>query len=552
MNKRRNGFLIMARLIVLIKPLIHIMLIAVLFGIAGYLCAIFIPILGVYALLNASGLNIFCNIKTFFTLLIVFALLRGILRYIEQASNHFIAFKLLAVIRDKVFTALRRLCPAKLEGRDKGNLISLITSDIELLEVFYAHTISPILIAFFVSLIMVIFISCVSPVLGCIAAGAYIFTGVVIPLVNSRLVSSYGFSYRNKAGELNSLFLDSLRGLQELIQYQKTDLKKNEIAYKTDEITKLHGKLKLKEIFSINITDITVYSFNIIMIFTSAYFYLNNIISFSDFIITSTALLSSYGPVLALSSLSNNLAQTLASGERVLSLLEEEPVTKDKTDGKDTDFNSVNCQNVTFSYDKVKILDNVSIDIPPNKITGIYGKSGCGKSTLLKLIMRFWDKDKGSIILSGTEIEEINTTSLRKNESYCTQETYLFNDTIGNNIKIASENATDEDMINASKQASLHDFVSELPLGYDTPIGELGGRLSGGEKQRIGIARAFLSKAPLMLLDEPTSNLDSLNEAIILRSLKNADDKTVVLISHKRSTLAIADKIYSMDSERKS
>ncbi|MDO5388605.1 MAG: ABC transporter ATP-binding protein [Clostridia bacterium] len=552
MNKRRNGFLIMARLIVLIKPLIHIMLIAVLFGIAGYLCAIFIPILGVYALLNASGLNIFCNIKTLFTLLIAFALLRGILRYIEQASNHFIAFKLLAVIRDKVFTALRRLCPAKLEGRDKGNLISLITSDIELLEVFYAHTISPILIAFFVSLIMVIFISCVSPVLGCIAAGAYIFTGVVIPLVNSRLVSSYGFSYRNKAGELNSLFLDSLRGLQELIQYQKTDLKKNEIANETDEITKLHGKLKLKEIFSINITDITVYSFNIIMIFTSAYFYLNNIISFSDFIITSTALLSSYGPVLALSSLSNNLAQTLASGERVLSLLEEEPVTKDKTDGKDTDFNSVSCQNVTFSYDKVKILDNVSIDIPPNKITGIYGKSGCGKSTLLKLIMRFWDKDKGSIILSGTEIKEINTTSLRKNESYCTQETYLFNDTIGNNIKIASENATDEDMINASKLASLHDFVSELPLGYDTPIGELGGRLSGGEKQRIGIARAFLSKAPLMLLDEPTSNLDSLNEAIILRSLKNADDKTVVLISHKRSTLAIADKIYSMDSERKS
>ena len=521
-------------------------------GVLGFLCAIFIPVFGVIGILTVLGINFTFSLKTIFTVLILLAVFRGILRYGEQACNHYIAFRILAVIRDKVFTVLRKLCPAKLEGEDKGNLISLITSDVELLEVFYAHTISPILIALTVSIIMVLFIGSFSPILGIISILAYFFVGVIIPVVNSKKIKNSGLAYRNKAGELNSLFLDSLRGLQELLQFSFTEERKSEISKKTSESKALHKKLKAGEISSRNFTEGTVFVFNIIMIITASILYFNNKIDFSEMVISITALVSSYGPVIALSNLSNNLAQTLASGDRVISLLEEEPVVAEIENGIDKNFDEIECKNLSFSYDSIKILDNISIKIEKNKITGILGKSGCGKSTLLKLIMRFWDRDSGELLLSETPIENINTRSLRKNESYCTQETYLFNDTIGNNIAIGKIGATKEEIIKSAKQASIHQFISELPKSYDTPIGELGDRLSGGEKQRIGIARAFLSNAPVMLLDEPTSNLDSLNEAIILKALHNAKDKTIILISHRKSTLAIADHIYSMESGRNS
>lgn len=549
---RRSGFKIMSKLITLINPLIHYMLFAVIMGVLGFLCAIFIPVFGVIGVLTVLGYNITFSLKTIFILLMLLAVFRGILRYGEQACNHYIAFRILAVIRDKVFTALRKLCPAKLEGQDKGNLISLITSDVELLEVFYAHTISPILIALIISVFMTLFIGSFSPLLGIIAILAYFFVGVIIPIINSKKVKNDGLAYRNKAGELNSLFLDSLRGLQDLLQFSFTEKRKNEIANKTAESKALHKKLKAGEISSRNFTEGTVFIFNIIMVITSSILYFNNKIVFSEMAISITALVSSYGPVIALSNLSNNLAQTLASGDRVISLLEEEPVVSEIEDGIDKDFDEIEFKNLSFSYDSIKILDNISIKIDKNKITGILGKSGCGKSTLLKLIMRFWDRDSGELLLSSTPIENINTSTLRKNESYCPQETYLFNDTIGNNIAIGKIGATKDEIIKSAKQASIHQFISELPKGYDTPIGELGDRLSGGEKQRIGIARAFLSNAPVMLLDEPTSNLDSLNEAIILKSLHNANDKTIVLISHRKSTLAIADNIYSMESGRNS
>ena len=549
---RRSGYKIMSKLITLIKPLIHYIIFAVVMGVLGFLCAIFIPVFGVIGILTVLGINFTFSIKTIFTVLILLAVFRGILRYGEQACNHYIAFRILAVIRDKVFTVLRKLCPAKLEGEDKGNLISLITSDVELLEVFYAHTISPILIALTVSIIMVLFIGSFSPILGIISILAYFFVGVIIPVVNSKKIKNSGLAYRNKAGELNSLFLDSLRGLQELLQFSFTEERKSEISKKTSESKALNKKRKAGEISSRNFTEGTVFVFNIIMIITASILYFNNKINFSEMVISITALVSSYGPVIALSNLSNNLAQTLASGDRVISLLEEEPVVAEIEHGIDKNFDEIECKNLSFSYDSIKILDNISIKIEKNKITGILGKSGCGKSTLLKLIMRFWDRDSGELLLSETPIENINTRSLRKNESYCTQETYLFNDTIGNNIAIGKIGATKEEIIKSAKQASIHQFISELPKGYDTPIGELGDRLSGGEKQRIGIARAFLSNAPVMLLDEPTSNLDSLNEAIILKALHNAKDKTIILISHRKSTLAIADHIYSMESGRNS
>lgn len=549
MLSKKSNIKIMMQLIVLVKPMLLIIAIAIILGVLGFLCAASIPILGIVGVAKIIGANIPITLNNIFALMTFLAILRGILHYGEQASNHYIAFKLLAIIRSKVFGALRNLCPAKLEGNNKGNLIALITSDIELLEVFYAHTISPAAIGLITSLIFIIFISAISPILGIIAALAYITIGVILPVINGNAVKQSGLDYRNSSGELNNIFLESLRGMGELIQYDMIENTREKIANKTKNLSILQNKLKNNEIKTRNLMETAITLFNIIMILSAFYLYSNDIISFCNALIATVTLISSYGSVIALSNLSNNLAQTLASGERVLNILEEKPETEDVVNGKNINAEDIVCNNVKFSYDKKQILKGITATIEKGKITGILGESGCGKSTLLKLIMRFWDKNSGKILLSGVEIKNINTHSLRQNESYCTQETHLFNDTISNNIRIGKLNATDEEVISAAKQASIHDFISELPLGYNTNIGELGGRLSGGEKQRIGLARAFLSNSPIMLLDEPTSNLDSLNEGIILKALyESKNKKTIILVSHRKSTLSIADKNYHIQN----
>ena len=547
----RSGIKVMGKLIGLVKPLLHIMILAIFMGVLGFLCSIFITILGGFGLVNILGINTSLSLKTIFLVVTIFAVLRGILRYLEQASNHYIAFKILALIRNKVFTSLRKLAPAKLEGKDKGNLISIITSDIELLEVFYAHTISPIIIAFLTSLIMVIFIGKYNIVLGVIALLGYITVGVIIPIVSYKKGEDVGKDYRNNFGEMNSFFLDSLRGIRESIQYNATKKRLEDINNLTEKLDEKQKKLKDYEGNIKAVTDGAILTFSLLMLFVSIYLNSKNIINFEGVLISTISMMSSFGPVTALSNLANNLFHTLASGNRVLDILEEEPVVYEITNKKDISFESLKCENVNFSYDKEEILKEISLNIPKNKIVGIQGKSGSGKSTLLKLLMRFWDVNCGEIKISNENIKNINTSSLRDMESYVTQSTYLFNDTIKNNIKIAKENATMEEIIEASKKASLHEFIEKLPKGYETNVGELGESLSGGEKQRIGIARAFLHNGPLILLDEPTSNLDSLNEGIILKSLKEeCKDKTVVLVSHRKSTMNITDILYKMKGGR--
>lgn len=547
----RSGIKVMGKLIGLVKPLLHIMILAIFMGVLGFLCSIFITLLGGMGLVNILGINTSLSLKTIFLVVTIFAVLRGILRYLEQASNHYIAFKILALIRNKVFTSLRKLAPAKLEGKDKGNLISIITSDIELLEVFYAHTISPIIIAFLTSLIMVIFIGKYNIVLGVIALLGYITVGVIIPIVSYKKGEDVGTDYRNNFGEMNSFFLDSLRGIRESIQYNATKKRLEDINNLTEKLDEKQKKLKDYEGSIKAVTDGTILTFSLLMLFVSIYLNSKNIINFEGVLISTISMMSSFGPVTALSNLANNLFHTLASGNRVLDILEEEPVVYEIINKKDISFEGLKCENVNFSYDKEEILKDVSLDIPKNKIVGIQGKSGSGKSTLLKLLMRFWDVNGGEIKISNENIKNINTSSLRDMESYVTQSTYLFNDTIKNNIKIAKENATMEEIIEASKKASLHEFIEKLPKGYETNVGELGDSLSGGEKQRIGIARAFLHNGPLILLDEPTSNLDSLNEGIILKSLKEeCKDKTVVLVSHRKSTMNITDILYKMKGGR--
>ena len=566
--RRRNAFQIMGSLIGLVKPLLHIMLAAIILGTLGYLCAIFLTILAgqviVHGLLTgAAGMIVPVDnmwlvstpVKTILTVMIVIAVLRGILHYVEQYCNHFIAFKLLAIIRHKVFAALRKLCPAKLEGRDKGNLISIITTDIELLEVFYAHTISPIAIATLTSMIMVIFIGRYHWLAGLLALAAYLIVGVVIPMWNGKRGSQKGMEFRTNFGELNSFVLDSLRGLDETIQYGQGEKRKEQMTERSKNLAGMQESLSKMEGSQRSFTNMVILLASFGMLVLTIWLYEKGAIGFEGILTCTIAMMGSFGPVVALSSLSNNLNQTLASGERVLSLLEEIPLVEEipgdvetsDAESKEHEFTGAEVENVTFAYGEEVILDNYSLKLQPGKITGIHGASGSGKSTLLKLLMRFWDVQDGNVSVDGTDVRKIPTRHLRDMESYVTQETHLFHDSIANNIEVAKPGASREEIMEAAKKASIHDFIMTLPKGYDTEVGELGDTLSGGEKQRIGIARAFLHDAPMILMDEPTSNLDSLNEGIILKSLKeSAKKKTVVLVSHRVSTMNVADVVYEI------
>ena len=540
---KRSGFQVMKKLIGLVRPLSGYMILAVTMGLVGHLCATFITVFGGFAIVavlkGAATAAIFGTAA-------VFALVRGGLRYAEQACNHFIAFKLLALIRDKVFGALRRLCPAKLEGKDKGDLISVITSDIELLEVFYAHTISPICIAFLFTVVMVCFIGSYHPALGLLALAAYGTVGILIPLLTAKLSGDSAMRFRTKSGKLSAYVLDSLRGLPETIQYGQGQARMEAMNAQTDAIAKEGEQMKRTEGRNTAVTGTVILVFDLAMLFASA-----ALLDFEGCLITTLAMMSSFGPVTALAALGATLQSTLAAGNRVLDILEEHPVAEDITGKEPISFHGAAANHVTFAYDNETILNDFSIDIPEGKVTGIIGRSGSGKSTLLKLLMRFWKVQEGTVAVSGRSVEEINTENLRQMESFVTQQTHLFHDSIRNNLRIAKPDATDEEMIAACKKASVHDFIMGLPKGYDTEVGELGDTLSGGERQRLGLARAFLHDAPFLLLDEPTSNLDSLNEAVILKALhQGCREKTVVLVSHRKSTMGIADKVYSVEQGR--
>lgn len=550
--KVRSGFTVCMKLIGLVKPLTGFMVGAVIMGLAGHLCASFIMIFAGYALLSYLGCNSL-NVAVIFTCMVLFALVRAGLRYAEQGCNHFIAFKLLALIRDKVFGALRCLCPAKLEGKDRGNLISIITSDIELLEVFYAHTISPICIAFLFTIIMCLFIGSYQPEFGLIALCAYLLVGIVIPLSMSRLSGDDGMRFRTMSGELSSFVLENLRGLDEIIQFGQGKGRTAQMNERSDALAADEKRMKNNSGRNTAVTNTVILVFDMIMLFTAAHYYNHGLVDFDGVIIPVLALMSSFGPCVALAALGSTLQNTFAAGNRVLDILEESPLVEDVSGETEIGFDGADAENVTFAYDGEDILKAFSVELPKNSVVGIVGKSGSGKSTFLKLLMRFWRVDNGSINISGHDIEHINTDNLRRMEGFVTQETQLFHDTIRNNLLIAKLDATQEELEAACKKASVHDFIMSLPDGYDTQVGELGDTLSGGERQRIGLARAFLHNAPFMLLDEPTSNLDSLNEAVILKALNDGrEDKTIVLVSHRESTMRIADKVYSVENGRMS
>lgn len=546
MKKRRNGLKIMASLIVLLGSLSYIMLLAIINGTLGFLCAMGVTIFGSIGVAKFLGETINMSYGLIISLTIGCGVLRGALRYLEQYSNHFIAFKLLAALRDKIFKALRALAPAKLEGREKGGIISMITSDIETLEVFYAHTISPICIALIVETLVLLYVGFISSFyLSLAALVSYIIIGIILPIISSKLLSDTGVRYRKSFASFNSYYLDSIKGVNDIVLNNAMKVRNKEVNSKSDELLAETKKLKHKS----GITEAISYAFVslslISVLILGLYLSDKNIITIPKMIMGLVAIFGSYGPVIALSALPQNLTQTFASGDRVLDLLEEKPVVREIKDGKNFSFLDLKVNNLSFKYDEASVLNNVNLEVKRGQIVALVGPSGCGKSTLLKLLLRFYETNSGDILYNNISINDINTSSLLDNVTLVSQQTYLFDDTIKENIKIAKYDATDEEIIEAAKKASIHEFIESLPDKYDTKVGQLGDNLSAGEKQRIGLARAFLSNAPLILLDEPTSNVDSINEGIILKSLKDQkENKSIILVSHRESTTAIADRIY--------
>lgn len=545
MNNRQSGLKIMTRLIKVLKPLAPIMMITISFGVLGFLAAIAITSFGMIATATALNIDMGVSIKTCISIIIVCGILRGVLRYIEQYSGHFIAFTILAILRDKVFKALRKLSPAKLESKEKGNLISVITSDIELLEVFYAHTVAPIAIAIITSIIMTAILYNINLVYGVFSALFYIVVGYLIPVISSKFGKEAGMEYRQEFAKTNSHLLESLKGIKEILLFEEGQNRLNQINKNSDILDEKMAGIKKHEGIIRAFTDVTIMIAILTFLFISINLYNAGSINIGQGLVAIVILSSSFGPVVALSNLSNNLVQTFACAQRLFDILDEVPAVEEVDGDIELESSNINVENVNFAYKNrdENLLKDINLEIKPGDKIGILGESGCGKSTFLKLLMRFWDVNEGSISLDNKNIKTMPTKTLRRSQSLVTQETFLFNDTIENNIKIGKKDATEEEVIAACKKASIHEFIKTLPQGYKTNAGELGSNFSSGEKQRIGIARAFLHDADILILDEPTSNLDTLNEAEILKSINNeCKDKSIVMVSHRKSSVSICDK----------
>ena len=550
-KKRRSGLVIMLELIRLLGRLKYIIILAVLGGYAGNACAISVMTFGaccVAKLLSPESLSL--PLGAFIALTIGAGLLRGLLRFAEQYSNHYIAFKLLAALRDRIFGKLRLLAPARLEGRQKGALIAMLTADVETLEVFYAHTISPIMIAILVDGTVAILVSVIgSPLLGLIALAAYLIIGVVIPFAASALLRREGEVYRARFSGTSAYFLDCVKGIREIVQNGRADEKGAELGRQSEEMNARTVAMKKKTAAVGAVSNLAVSLTILLSCYVGAGLVISGQLTLSYMIIALVMLFSSFGPVLSLAALPSNLTQTFASGDRILDFMEEDPVVEENHEGaRLADFESMEVRHVSFAYEDRPVLQDVSLIIRKGSITGLVGPSGCGKSTLLKLMLRFYDPDRGEILCNGRDLREIHAASLRENVVMVSQDTYLFDDTILANLLLAKPEADMEEVRQACRMAAIDDFITSLPQGYDTEAGLLGDALSAGEKQRIGLARAFLSGAHLILLDEVTSNVDAINEGMILKSLRDAaGDHTIVLVSHRESTVSICDEIYRFE-----
>ena len=550
---RRSGATIMASLILLLGSLSYVMILAVINGSMGFLAAMGVTIFGALGIAKALGETIVLSYGWIIALAVLCGVIRGLLRYLEQYSNHYIAFKLLAVLRDKIFAALRVLCPAKLESKQKGSIIAMITSDIETLEVFYAHTISPICIATLVSTAVLVFVGLIASwYLALVALIGYLLIGIVVPLLSSKKLKESGVRYRSEFADFNAYFLDSIKGIKDIVLNNAEQKREEAVDHRSDLLLKETKKMKQDIAKASAKTELLVTSFVVLALIVRILLVRFEVVSLGWMLVGVVAIFGSFGPVLAVSALPGNLTQTFASGDRILNLLNEQPVVSEVKNGKEINYETLDVTDLSFAYEKnIPVLKEIQMHAQKGEIIGIVGESGCGKSTFLKLLLRFWKKDSGMIAYNGMDVDDITTSNLLDNVTMVSQSTYLFDESIEDNLKVAKPNATQEELEKACKMASVHDFIMTLPDGYQTQVGAMGDRLSAGQKQRIGLARAFLKGSELILLDEPTSNVDSINEGMILKSLaEQKRKKSIILVSPRESTMAIADRIYRVEDGR--
>ena len=550
---RRSGAVIMANLLLLLGSLAYIMVLAVINGSLGFLCAMGVTLFGAVGVARALGESIALSYGAIIALAVGCGVLRGILRFFEQYSNHYIAFRLLAVLRDKIFGALRTLCPAKLESKQKGAIIAMITSDIETLEVFYAHTISPICIAVLVSACVFCFAGAVAGwALAGVALLGYLTIGILVPVLASGRLKASGVCYRAEFSSFNAYFLDSIKGIRDLVLNNAGQQREAEVNARSEALLTETKKMKHDITKTTAATELCVSAFILAALAVGICLVASGQLSAGRMVIGVVAVFGSFGPVIAISALPGNLTQTFAAGDRVLDLLAEKPAVTPVTNGTTSNFEDLTVQNLSFSYNaETPVLRDITLHAKKGEIIGIVGESGCGKSTFLKLLLRFWQKNSGAIRFGGVDVDDIDTAALLKNVTMVSQTTYLFDETIEENLRIAKPDATQEELEAACRMASVHEFILSLPDGYKTRVGALGDNLPAGEKQRIGLARAFLRGSEWILLDEPTSNVDSINEGMILKALlAQKGKKSILLVSHRESTMAIADRIYRVKDGR--
>lgn len=530
----------------LVKPLSLQMIFAVSFGLLGHVFATLIPGLGAYYF-GKIYIGEIINLKTVLIILITLAILRSLFKYTEQLFNHYVAFKTLSIIRDLVFKSLIKLCPAKMDTKNKGQLISIITADIELLEVFYAHTISPVIIAFFHTLIFFIILYKIHWKYALCLLVFHIVLGIIIPTLTQKIGERLGDNQRRNLSNLNLSILESLKGIKEVINFSMQDKRMKEVDSLTRDLNKSSKKLSNNMGNNFATSSTVILIANIIYILVGAKLYIAEEVNFLNLIFPIAIFISSFGPTSALASLGNNLVLTFACGKRVMSLLREAPAVDEVTNKNEVSYEKINLTDVEFSYDDTELIKDFNLSSRLNQVVGLEGKSGCGKSTVLKLIMRFFDPIKGSISLNEINLKDINSRNFRNNISYVAQESHLFKGTIRENLLVANESATEIDLIEATKKANIYDFIVSLDHGFDTEIVKDKALLSTGQIQRLALARMFLRDSKLYILDEPTANIDAYNEGIILKSLyEEKDDKTIFISSHRKSTLRICDEVINM------
>lgn len=564
-----STFQVIKRLLGEAKPLAGLMVAASTAGTIGHLAATFLPVFGIIAGFALAGNPVWgMSAAGAITAMIVCAVLRGLTRYVEQYLNHNVAFHLLALFRSKAFAALRRLAPAKLAGKGKGDLIAMLTTDVELLEIFFAHTISPVAIAVTATIVYVIVAATLSPWMALALIVSHLIIGIIVPRFFATGVRNLGPAIRGAAGELDNVMLDDMRGLDEIIRFGRGEDRAQAIEDRTRALWRDHAKLsrvngRFAGVGGLLVALLTSAAAGIAINLAGV-----NLYDIPALVAAFALLASSFGPTLALAALPANLTQTFASARRLFGLMDEAPAVVE-TGTANSDYEGMRLDRVTFAYPgegSEAILADFSLDVPQHGILGIQGPSGRGKSTMLKLLMRYWDPQRGQVTLSGTPLPQIDVHARRRIQAMMSQETHLFDGTIRENLLIAlpeseirnggAAGVLDARLREALAKASVLDLIDSLPDGLDTQVGELGDRLSEGERQRIGLARVFLRNADLVLFDEPTSRLDALNEAIILRSIhelskseQNADkgqDVAVVLVSHRESAMRVADAVLNL------